>query len=488
VISDIIVEPVIKIMTEAGVTGDNEKFPDGSSVGETRDVLFCLECGATLKPDAASCPECGKDTLILPPRWTPAEPGRTGSFWIGKETRLLVGLSLALFCALWMLGAARARNQARIDNLGADEPRIVVAGVPTRDAQTVPEPLEIEVPPDPVIRSINELRLAAIQAENHGAWYDLVDALTDVTNHPDADFDDFMALADAYDSIDDQQAAKTALNRVCVRFPDRPEGYTRLGELHEQQDNLNAARFQYEVGLTYCPGNRNLMTSLARIDGILNPDDAAPLVTEPETAVIEEWLQPEIGPSDIEPGEVDNEVFIEPEPDSTNGVNDEPVPVNVAETVSTGQTDQVTDESAPVTLFDVVDSVDQVDDSETGSVDETNSADTYSPVQVSDLKVSATDSHVIIEIVTSRAAALSTSLGSDPVRLFVRIPDAQVALGSQIPGSLALNVPLVERINVIDGSDTNVYISLVIYLGDGARYSVSSQSSSVIINIESASE
>ena len=449
--------------------------------------MHCLECGAEVPLDASSCPACGNEKNILPSRWSPPEAVSTGKSLItltSSETRILIALSLALFCALWLLGSARVRSQAAL--MGESDPQVqmvqadlIGTGQPD-DLEITGESIELpgqdEIPID-----IDNARLRAESAQDSGNWFDAVDAWTLVTAHGDAAFSDFISLADAQIQVNDTMSARATLNRAVVRFPDQPDGYLKFGALEESLGNPGGARFQYQVGLSYCPGNIDLIEKLHAVEtelgyineSFLEPEiepvpPPTPGVTTTDDGVIVELQVPVIEPEPAlppleepaEPPEPENVVESEPEsppPLTIIGIPDPDVPI-----ISDPGVDEVEPEN------------------QTGS----DLLGQVSIIEVLDLQVSATNELVTISVLVNSPAAFSTSTATEPSRLIVRIPDAQISEGSGIIRDVNINVPIVERVHLGEGeSDSGPFVILVIYLGENVRHSVSAESQSVRVRI-----
>jgi len=458
---------------------------------DSSEGLRCLECGASLPDDAVRCASCGNDRLIMAARWSPPGDDRphgsgiTGLLRISREARVLVGLSLALFCALWLLGGARDRTTAHLRAGRSTGLQVASAG----PGDQVPEIIVDGEPAQPGsgigADNIGNLRLAAVAADNRGEWLDAIEAWTLVTNHPDAALEDYLELAQTQLKADDPVAAVDTLNRACVRFPDQPDGFIALGALRERQGNLNAARFQYEVGLENCPDSKTLRDSLSRVDKALAN---APVLTEPLIGGITPQGDSGLPDEPESPGQ-----------SQTPGAPEARLETGAVQPINNTEDSQVespTDnmeeprETGPVTL--IGSDPGETDNDELNRTEGTENAedqevrDANPAIEVLDLKVSASQEQVRIEIVTNQPAVFSTSRGDDPPRLFVRIPDARIAAGASFLRSANLNVPLVERINFIENADSNMYVSLVIYLGADTRHSVAAESRSVIITISRA--
>ncbi len=412
----------------------------------------------------------------MPSRWVPPDDDeyhRSGTLGLGKEARVIVGLSLALFCALWALSAVRGHTQARLN--GETELGIQVVDVNLNDIGSEQVYEETEVEPEPIMdtESINAQRLSALAAETGGDLQSAVDILMSITADSGAVIDDFLMLARAQEELGNLQAAGETLNRACIRYPDRPEGYAAIGAFREREGNTTAARFQYQIGLSYCPGDENLLEGLSRVERVLDVDDEPvelPVLNEPEQIdEITEIIEPEtVGGSPIsEPEEILSSDEMESSPGESSDMQ------------TTEETDNP-DDSELISLIGPEES-----DSEIIIMD---SEDSTEPViaEILDLYVNAEQDCVTIKIITDQPVAFSTSRGIEAPRLFIRIPDARIAVESNIVRSVVLNVPLVERINLVESTDSNMYVSLIVYINQDARYSVAADSRSVNITITEA--
>ncbi len=423
-------------------------------------ALHCLECGVVLPADAESCIDCGNERLIMPERWIPpgeSRPRSENSRRLGRETRILVGLSLALFCALGLLSVARARNAALIQDDGPDNMQIVLEN----DVQRVTElPLEepmLSVEPDRL--DIGILRIAATSLQESGAWYDAADAWSRVTDHPDAALDDFLALADVCERADSPGAAQAALNRACVRFPENTGGYLAMGAYQEDRGNHNAALLQYQLGLTYSENDPELMSGLLRCEEELGLIEEPP-PAEPEQpegtleALIESQPVPDPLPEPVLP--------LEPEPDGI-------IPVTLIGWESTLENDNsgVPGESAQVE----------------GSQFPEGEEETQILIEIIDLRLDATLDSVTVELTTDRPAELISSQADEPPRLVVRLPGARIRPGANVPSTVTLNTPLVERVNLFETSADTSVVLLIIYLGQETRYTVGSDATTVRVTI-----
>ncbi len=467
-----------------GCLGDMKPVigPEGDLKPSQDKGLHCLECGTDLPDDASKCPNCGNEKNILPARWHPPDSfgGLKSSFSkLSNETRILVGLSLALLCTLWMLGSARAGSQVLLNGQQDTGIEIVRA-----DLGNVVQIEEVEITGHPPGTSAQELepvniedaRLQANSVQDDGNWFDAVDLWTEVTRMENAVLDDFLALANAHDRVDDTFAALASLNSAIVRFPESPEGYLKLGNLQERMDNLNAARFQYQVGLTYCPGNIDLIENLHRVEtGLGLVDETIPDFTpetvpaeipveiEPDGSVIVELVVPVIEPVEIEP---------------------DPVPENPVQP----DTEPEPDIDEPLTLIggepDVLTSGTPDSDEPDGDVSDSTTPEEGLIIDILDFEISATNDMVSVNLIVNSPAAFSTSTASDPPRLIVRLPGTRIAPGSSIIRDININVPLVERVHLGEGSADNKTVAiLVIYLGENVRHSVSADDHSVRVRI-----
>ena len=104
-------------------------------------------------------------------------------------------------------------------------------------------------------------------------------------------------------------------------------------------------------------------------------------------------------------------------------------------------------------------------------------------IEIIDLRLDATLDSVTIELSTDRPAELISSQADEPPRLVVRLPGARIRPGANVPLTVTLNTPLVERVNLIETSDDNSVVLLIIYLGQDANYTVGSDATTVRVNI-----
>ncbi len=386
-----------------------------------------------------------------------------------------MGVSLAFFCALWMLSAARAHTEMKLRGDQDANAGVVVASLDAGSGinQREPEPIQL---PDSTesaleIEDINELRAIAIEKQEAGAWFEAVDAWTAVTRHPDTELEDLLALARVQEQVGDTLSARASLNRACVRFPDNPEGYIAFGSLDERLGNLEAARFQYEIGLGYCPGNPTLRESLRRIERELG---ATP--PEPNEFDWESWADFTGSEDEFEPGA--GEEVSSSESDSSQAESD------------TADLDGTTDDNERHEGENILTLIgpepeEEVEEPEGTGIAGSGDGQVEGPelLEVLDMSVSASDDAVTVEVITDRPAAFSTSSATDPPRLLVRLPDARLDPGASIDNSVTLNVPPVERVNLIEGSSDNKVVILVIYLGEESRHSVTADARAVRVSI-----
>jgi len=378
---------------------------------------------------------------------------------LGREARVLVASTLALICALWVLGSASTHSGAGLGSEAGDVK--IVPAQPGYAAEAVeqevfPQQLEEELS----ATGADELRVAARDAEEKGAWSEALEAWTGIAGRPDAGVEDFLALAAVQDQLQDAASAATTLTRACVRFPDRPEGYIALGELYELAGNLNAARFQYQTGLGGCPENAALKRGVERVERALREEAAtAPGLESPQ-------------------GEIPTQAPAVASPQDTPGAA-----VETPQAQPQRQTAEEAEspEGGPVTLLDGR-------PEEPGEVGTAEAGAAAAPLtEILDFGVEATAEQVTIRLMTDRPAAFSSSVASDPPRLIVRMPDARLALSS-LGCSMVLNTPLVERVNLVESStDSNVVI-LVVYLGEATRHAVAADARSLRVSVGRASD
>jgi len=457
------------------------------------DGLQCLECGAILPAGIDSCPTCGNEKNLMAARWSP--PGDVSSVdpvpgqGMARDTRLLVGLTLALFCALIFLGSARARTEAMLNGESPDELTVVSAGYGQSNDEPAVE--EVSVSPEPVedTDDIDTLRLQAQVSDVNGDYTGSADVWKEVLAHPEAGLSDFLSLAKAQENDGDLIGSGETLTRACNRYPDSPDVYLALGGLRERQENPEAARFQYQVGVSYCPDNEELRTRLEEIVRVpadeteiwppdwLNdpevPEVEIPVpVEEPETIVLyEPHTEDEVVSMDHEPVRI----FIEPEETTPEGDNDNREPERSGLITLIGGAEEVEAEPEP-------------ENEDEPLVSEAEETDETEPLEIRDIRITASETRVVIEVHTSRPAIFSTSRGTDAPRLFVRVPGAIIPEGAPVSRNININVPIVERISVVENSDTNSYVSLVVYLDPAARHSVAAVGQTLQITIARAPE
>jgi hypothetical protein len=471
-------------------TPSTARTETGQSVDLNKDTVsevHCLECGATLPVDVCRCASCGNARFILPERWIPpgesksgeepdsegvtgeritGEEGRGESLRVtrlGSEARVLVGLSLALFCALALLGSARDRTDARISGVEAKKMQVTIEKTSSNVATAGVQDENAVVFND---TDIAALRASASKAEASGAWFEVVDAWTSVTNSPEVTLTDFVSLANAQVRVEDTNAALHTLNRAVVRFPDKPDGYLELGALREKLGDLNAARVQYNVGLSFCPTDTRLASALSRCENALGltlpePDysDLTPIqamVPSDGSNPGDGWIAGELS------GTIPWSSLVHP---ASNEIKTE-VPVK----------------NKPQTLIGT-DTVQPAVDS-----GEKNPPVVQEPVAwVRDVNVNATADKVTINFLTSGTIELSSRSSGNPSRLIIRLPRVKVAEGANFPRNISLNTSLVDRVAVVESSDDNIMtVLLVLYLGENVRWSVGSDAQAIRVNVVKA--
>jgi len=457
------------------------------------DGLQCLECGAILPSGVERCSSCGNEKNLMAARWSPPGDGHAkaairGQF-LGRETRILVGLTLALFCALAFLGTARARTETILRGEESGDLMLVGFGYSASGDATVQDDTNVTNAAlgSELDGNINNLRLRAQVSDINGDFPAAVEAWKEVLGNPAAGLDDFLSLARAQEHNDDLLGAAETLTRASSRFPERPRVYLSFGALREREDNPEAARFQYQVGLSYCPDSEEIKSRLQEVDRVL---------TQNAEVTIPDWLNNTEIPEYNIPGpprEPAPVVIYETEPVEETAVG-EIGPVNIfegaEEVPDNGDNNQgEPDRSGVVTLIGSPGETtpDEIEDNSTVSGGD-RAAETTEPIELRDIRVVASDRQVTIELITSRPAEFSTNRGTDAPRLFLRIPNAVIPAGATVPREISVHVPIVERISVVDGSDTNSYVSLVIYLDPAARHSVAAVGHSLLITIASAAE
>ncbi len=462
----------------------------------TDSTLQCLECGAILPPDSTGCDQCGNKNLLLPERWTPPDRSRLlliSAGQLGRETKVLVGLSLALFCALALLGATKMQTNSMLKGEQEHEMQIVVRSEliegPVPEVEVLPEEPEHVEEID-----IESLRASALEAEEAGAWFDAADHWKAVTKQPDATLDDFLLLAEATERSGDLNGARTALNLACVRFPDSPGGYAALGALEERSENPSAARFQYQVGLSYCPDDPGLREGLGRCDEALgiSAEDA-----QVDWRELQEIIEGAVEESSEQPPIEDEPKLTQPPPsdeeESEQVESQVAEPVEEQEELTVDEVPPVVEEEPeappdePVTLIgsEPVDGETESDVAEEGEqvAEEATEEEKQPVIGVTDFRVEATEDSVIVELRTDRPAELISSSAGDPPRLILRLPNARIAEGADIPPRVTLNTPLVESVNLSESSADSMFVTLVIYLGPDARYTISSGPNAIRVNI-----
>ena len=468
------------------LTREGESGPQGTS------VLHCLECGADLPSDAQSCPHCGNERLILPGRWSPPgdersmdEP-RTGRF--NSDIRILVGMTLALVVALGILGSARGRTNARL----AGE---VNQGAVRIETSQINDELEIQGAPIDDIQfndiDVEKIREQARLSEMNNAWLDAANTWMLVTLSDQVIVSDYLALGNAWEKAGDMTAASSALNMAIVKFPENPLGYAALGELNERQGNLNAARFQYEIGLSYQPDNSMLMAGLARTEEKLGYLDTMPVPQDD----FQFPLVPYERDSDEMFQEVVSEVIGMEEYEERKQTFGGPVFVDPSQPDSPGPGPQIVtpenllnDDAAPVTLIGLNGGTEETDG--TAEPDGTDIADTITEdnegtVEIRDITLSATTNKVTVQIFSNEPPEFSTSSATEPKRLILRLQNSVFAPGSRILRNINVNVPVVDRVTIVENEPDNKVIVLVLYLGEDTRYTVTGESGVLKVILES---
>jgi hypothetical protein len=428
----------------------------GDLQADTVSEVHCLECGATLPADARSCSICGNERLIFPSRWDPpgdeAKSDPVRSAWLGHESKILLGLAGALFCALALLGSAREGTAAKIAGDIEKGPSVVVSQAVLSEPSSSGEVAPLQ---EPVVTEIESLRAVAVLADSNGAFPEAAEAWARVAACPDAGFSDLVRLSQACERAGDPDGAVEALNRAVVRFPDKPDGYLALGGLRERMGDLNGARVQYNIGLSFCPGDSRLAQELARVERATSAgpgqNDTLGLMT------IEGY----------------------PVPGSPESATQQPVARISAPSIREGEPVQPeVNEEGPVTL------IGDGSGSRPGGTDLLGGDGSERIIDVQDLRVDATSDRVTIVLATSGPAEFSSRSATGPQRLIVRVSHARVSPGGGCPNGMALNVPLVSRIAVAKSSDSGEKtVLLVVYMADGARYTVGSDSSGIRITV-----
>jgi len=453
---------------------DKEPNPVDGTEAEAAGDMRCLECGASIPKDSKSCPECGNEKLILPPRWSPPvrENASGGIFIMRDETRLIIGLTVALLISLWMLGSARAGNDERINNESETPVQVISADADV--SADLPEPVisEIDVTAETESEqvNINEIRQLARLKEQEGIWPEAVLKWMEVTGCPDAQPGDYIALANAQKMADRLTASRETLNRTCARFPDSPDAYIAYGKLCEELGDLEAARIQYQIGLNHCQDNDDLHQLLNAVEIALNISD--PPVEEP--VLVAEHIPPPVEAPELPTEDLERA--------------DEILTSIEEASVVTSSDPTVADSSGAEQPVDLIGSG-RSEDSGSVDTDTAPEPEENSLVSITDLRVDAVQNQVTIEIVGNTQMAFGSSSASDPPRLIIRIHNSQLSEGAGIPSSVSINTFLVERVNVVESStDNSDVVMLVVYLGTQTRQSVSSGTNSVRIVITEATE
>lgn len=431
----------------------------------------CLECGALLSPDASACDSCGNAHLILPSRWVPPEegkkPGKNLGMFMRKDTRVLLSLSIALFIALSLLSNARARTEALI-NGKSPENRIVFEKSESLSTTTnVPEP-DSRFQDD-----INALREAARTSDALSNWSTSVQIWSQVLNYPEAEADDFLALANALEKLGNIQAANEILSKAIAKYPQNPSGYFALGNLDERQGLFESARAKYKAGLLNFPEDKALAEGLTRVEKAIKTK---------ELQAIQPVLRPEETP--MKPL---NQYM-------TSGLPNDSLKPESAK-IQAPQEKKDEEKSSPagkernrVTLIGEENS--EKDTTATGGTETEEKKGSYlGPViEILDLAFSATSENVLVQINTSGPVELHYRSASNPPRLVLRLSRAAISSNAHFPENITVNTPLVDRITMIQSPEEKSTVIFMIYLGEDARYSVSSDSMSVRVNISKKEE
>ncbi|HDS29662.1 MAG TPA: AMIN domain-containing protein [Firmicutes bacterium] len=435
---------------------------ENSSAGTTHQ---CLECGASVQPDASSCNECGNERLILPSRWTPneSESDFTSRLRLGHETGILIGLTLALFLSLTLLSGARHRTEALLSGEKPGNMQIASASI-AASVQNLPSSGEtVGESSEDILVDIESLRELARECESKESWREAADAWALVIEHPENKIEDFLNSAQSREKIGDNPSAIALLNRACVRYPEDHRGYLRLGALQERLGNTAAAMFQYQVGLSFLPDNPFLLESMKRCEKMLEPS-SPPWDSMSDTASFDSLsdLFPRADqPESLE--ETPDESVIEESTDNREGlttlIGDTPEPIR-NNLVGNGQSTQVEEKKS-----------------------EGEEEEPFTGTGVTDLRVVATRDSVTIEVVTDGPAELVSSHASDPPRLVVRLPNARILNGASVPSAVNLNTDLVERVNLFQTSTDSNVVLLVVYLGENTRHTVGSDVRTVRVTI-----
>jgi hypothetical protein len=333
----------------------------------------------------------------------------------------------------------------------------------------------VEQDSEPALVDIAALRTMAMQYRDSGAWFDAADAWALVVEHPDSRIEDFLALADSRERINDTLSAVDTLNRACVRFPDDPRGYLALGGLQERLGKPGEARFQYLVGLSYCPNDPLLTEGFSRCEKQLGLLPETPEINLEGLQAALESMSSGTAAAGGTAGQTSGAAGSQPEGTSERdrqdqGSGDSPTTlIGGTSTATSGNTGSAVGST-------------QVEETD----EEGEEEEIYSGIEILDLRVVATEDSVSIEVATDGPAELVTSQASDPPRLVVRLPNARIADGAGVPSEVRLNTPLAERVNLIKTSADSNVVLLVVYLGQGTRFTVGSDARTVRVTITAA--
>ena len=114
------------------ITDENAKNSRNGGWKSGADGLQCLECGAILPGGVEKCPSCGNEKnlhgrTMVATGGDVSTKGSVAGQGMARDTRILVGLTLALFCALIFLGSARARREAMLKGISPENLTVVLA-------------------------------------------------------------------------------------------------------------------------------------------------------------------------------------------------------------------------------------------------------------------------------------------------------------------------------------------------------------------------
>jgi hypothetical protein len=146
------------------------------------------------------------------------------------------------------------------------------------------------------------------------------------------------------------------------------------------------------------------------------------------------------------------------------------------------------DDAAPVTLIGLNGGTEETDG--TAEPDGTDIADTITEdnegtVEIRDITLSATTNKVTVQIFSNEPPEFSTSSATEPKRLILRLQNSVFAPGSRILRNINVNVPVVDRVTIVENEPDNKVIVLVLYLGEDTRYTVTGESGVLKVILES---